>query len=61
MAVPKKKTSKARRDQRRSHHAIQPAGQSVCPECGERKRPHHVCQSCGFYRDRQVVAVAEED
>ena len=61
MAVPKKKTSKARRDQRRAHHGIQPANLSTCPECGERKRPHHVCQSCGTYRDRQVVAVAEED
>lgn len=61
MAVPKKKTSKSRRDQRRSHHAVQPQSLSVCGECGERKRPHHVCPSCGTYRERQVFATAEED
>lgn len=61
MAVPKKKTSKSRRDQRRSHHGVSPTNLGTCPECGERKRPHHVCTSCGTYRDRQVIAVAEED
>ncbi|HKJ88510.1 MAG TPA: 50S ribosomal protein L32 [Gammaproteobacteria bacterium] len=61
MAVPKKKTSKTRRDQRRAHHGIRPDSLSTCPECGERKRPHHVCQGCGTYRDRQVLAATEED
>lgn len=61
MAVPKKKTSKGRRDQRRSHHGIRPANLGECPECGEAKRPHHVCPSCGTYRERQVIPVSEED
>jgi large subunit ribosomal protein L32 len=59
MAVPKKKTSKSRRDMRRSHHAIQAGAYNECPNCGELKRPHHVCGSCGHYDGRDVVAEAK--
>ena len=58
MAVPKKKTSKSRRDMRRSHHALSGDNVHECPECGEIKRPHHVCGACGHYREREVVDVA---
>jgi large subunit ribosomal protein L32 len=56
MAVPKKKTSKSRRNMRRSHHALAPAAYTECPNCGELKRPHHVCASCSHYDGREVVA-----
>ncbi|NBX73949.1 MAG: 50S ribosomal protein L32 [Alphaproteobacteria bacterium] len=56
MAVPKKKTSKSRRDMRRAHHAIKPANVTECPNCGEPRRPHHVCGSCGYYDGREVAA-----
>jgi large subunit ribosomal protein L32 len=59
MAVPKKKTSKSRRDMRRAHHALKTFGHMECPNCGERKRPHHVCTSCGHYDGREVVAQKE--
>lgn len=55
MAVPKKKISKSRRDQRRSHHALKAGSYAECGNCGELKRPHHVCQACGYYDDREVV------
>ncbi|NKB21145.1 MAG: 50S ribosomal protein L32 [Alphaproteobacteria bacterium] len=55
MAVPKKKTSKSRRNMRRSHHALTGDANVECPNCGELKRPHHVCGSCGYYREREVV------
>ena len=55
MAVPKKKVSKSRRDMRRSHHALQPAAMIECPNCGERKLPHHICGACGYYDGREVV------
>jgi len=60
MAVPKKKTSKSRRDMRRSHHAIQAGAYNECPNCGELKRPHNVCGACGHYDGREVVAQAQE-
>lgn len=58
MAVPKKKTSKSRRNMRRSHDALKAAAHIECPNCGELKRPHHVCGSCGYYAGREVVQTA---
>jgi len=36
------------------------ANPNECTNCGELKRPHHVCASCGHYADREVVAMVEE-
>lgn len=58
MAVPKKKTSKSRRNMRRSHHAVSANSYNECPSCGELKRPHHVCGACGSYDQREVVKSA---
>jgi len=55
MAVPKRKTSPSRRNMRRSHHRLAPAAHVECPNCGEQKRPHHVCGACGQYDGREVV------
>jgi large subunit ribosomal protein L32 len=55
MAVPKKKISKSRRDMRRSHLAITPVNSVACPNCGDSKLPHHLCDTCGMYNGRQVI------
>lgn len=60
MAVPKKKKSKSARNMRRSHLALSANAHGECPNCGERKRPHHVCESCGHYDGRQVFAPGAE-
>lgn len=57
MAVPKKKTSQARRDQRRAHHALKGPNLIACPNCGEPRLPHRVCPECGHYKGRMVVSV----
>jgi large subunit ribosomal protein L32 len=57
MAVPKKKTTPSRRNMRRSHHALGANASHECPNCGELKRPHHVCNACGYYDGREVVEV----
>ena len=54
MAVPKKKTSKARRDKRRAQHGIQAPRLNECPTCHRPKRPHHVCPNCKTYKGRDV-------
>ena len=56
MAVPKKKISKSKRDMRRAHQALGSSAHVECPNCGELKRPHHVCAACGHYDGREVVA-----
>ena len=55
MAVPKYKTSQSKRDMRRSHHALKPTRGSTCPNCGEVKHSHSVCEACGHYRGKQVI------
>ena len=58
MAVPKKKTSKAKgRSRRASAWRIRPGGRSLCSRCGSVKRPHRACGNCGWYRDRQAIEV----
>ena len=54
MAVPKRKTGRARTHSRRSaNDVIATPARSVCPQCGEVKLPHRVCGNCGFYGKRE--------
>ncbi len=54
--VPKRKTSKARRDKRRSNvWKLEAPALSRCEKCGEYKLIHRVCGSCGHYRNREVI------
>ncbi len=59
MAVPKKKTSKSRRDKRRTHQKLTLPGMVECPRCHEPKLAHRVCPNCGYYKGRQVIAAEE--
>ena len=54
MAVPKKKTSKARRDKRRAQHGIESPRVNVCPTCHQPKLPHRVCPTCHTYKGREI-------
>lgn len=56
MAVPKRRTSKARKAKRRTHFKLEVPGMTACPECGEMKKSHHVCSSCGKYDGKEIVA-----
>ena len=58
MAVPKRKTSRARRDKRRSNVWKLPTPAfSRCTQCGELKLAHRVCPNCGFYKGKEIVKV----
>jgi large subunit ribosomal protein L32 len=58
MAVPKRKTSKSRRDRRRQQHGITPTASVTCTRCKSPKLAHRVCPTCGTYRDRAYEAAA---
>jgi len=60
MPNPKKRLSRCKKGQRRSHDALAKPGVSLCPQCGEPKRPHHICPSCGTYKGRTVLKKDEE-
>ncbi len=55
MAVPKRKTSKARRDKRRANWKLAIPGMIKCSQCGAFKMPHRVCKECGYYDGKEVV------
>ena len=61
MGVPKRKTSKAKKQSRiRSHKHALPALQ-VCAKSGAPKQPHRVCPSCGYYNNRQVLTISADE
>jgi len=57
VAVPKRRTTRSKRDMRRAQHDKVSAPNLVpCANCGEPSLPHRVCASCGFYKGAQVQA-----
>ena len=60
MAVQQNRVTRSKRGMRRAHDALTVANVNECPNCGELKRPHHVCGACGYYNDREVVASADD-
>jgi large subunit ribosomal protein L32 len=55
MPTPKFRTSSSKRNMRRSHDHLTPAGMSVCTNCGQVKKPHSVCEACGHYKGKSVL------
>lgn len=60
MAVPQNRVTRSRRNNRRSHDFLVAGNPQECSNCGELKRPHHVCPSCGHYNDREIIASSDE-
>jgi large subunit ribosomal protein L32 len=60
MAVPKKKTSKSRKNMRRAHDFLTVPSLSVCPQCKSPKMPHRACPSCGTYKGKDVAGAAKQ-
>jgi large subunit ribosomal protein L32 len=58
MAVPKRKTSKAKsRSRRAANWRLGEPPRSICPHCARSKTPHVVCPNCGWYKGRVAVEV----
>ena len=55
MAVPKRKTSRQRRNQRSSTWGLQMKSFSHCPNTGEAVLPHTVCLKSGYYKGVKVM------
>jgi len=61
MAVPKKKTSKSKRNMRRSHDALSRINVIVDKDTGEYRLPHHVDTSSGEYNGKKIVTEKTEE
>ena len=57
---PKQKQSHARTHKRRAHHALSSQNVVTCSKCREKTLPHRVCESCGTYKDRDVLGLSEQ-
>ena len=55
MAVPKRKTSKSRRNKRRSHHRIRDINIIEDKKTGEYRLSHHVDLKTGMYNGKQIL------
>lgn len=60
MAVPKRKTTKSRRNMRRSHHALGKVNVVIDPITGDYKLPHHMGFD-GTYNSKQVIIANKND
>ena len=55
MAVPKRKTSKSKRNKRRSHHKISSSNVIEDIKSGEFRLSHHVDLKTGMYNGKQIL------
>ncbi len=55
MAVPKRKTTKSKRNMRRAHDALKTENWVEDSNTGEAKRRHHIDLKTGMYRGKQVI------
>lgn len=61
MAVPKRKTSQARRNSRAAaNQNLTSPALAECSHCHELKLSHKVCPKCGYYNGQQVVVKKEK-
>ena len=57
MAVPARRTSKAKKNKRRSSVWSATAPTLVrCSNCTEYTVPHRVCDNCGYYNGKEVIS-----
>ena len=57
MAVPKRKTSKSRRNKRRSHHSIPSVNIVEDKKSGEFRLSHHLDLKTGIYNGKQILEI----
>ena len=61
MAVPKRRTSRSKRNMRRANHDKVTAPQLIaCANCGEPSVPHRACPSCGLYKGKKARDVGKK-
>ena len=46
---------------RRSHDGLGKSNVMECPNCGELKLTHHVCQACGYYDKKLIISSKETE
>jgi len=60
LAVPKRRTSKSKRDKRRTHDKLKLLSIVECPRCHSKKISHRVCENCGYYAEHEIIIFEEK-
>jgi large subunit ribosomal protein L32 len=61
VAVPKRRTSRSKRNMRRANHdKVSAPNLIACTNCGEPVVSHRACASCGHYKGRAVTPGSAE-
>lgn len=55
MPVPKRKTSRARKNKRFANKGIKVKAIALCQNCNIPLMPHQACVECGFYKGQKVL------
>ena len=59
MAVPKSKSSRMQRRQRKAANFYEGVQATYCPNCSAPLAPHRVCTVCGKYDGKQILDVKD--
>ena len=59
-ALPKKKHTRARRGNKRSHKGLTKINGFACSICGAPRIPHAACKACGEYDGKNFNSKSEE-
>lgn len=58
MAVPKRKQSKMKKNQRKAANRYEGVQATLCTSCGAALVPHRACKSCGTYKGKKTIEVS---
>lgn len=61
MPIPKRRTTRSSRGQRRSHDALKKLNLTTCSKCQETIKPHRICSNCGTYAGKQVLNMENKE
>ena len=59
--LPKRKVSRRRKNNRRSHDALSLKHLVRCESCNSYKPAHQVCPACGKYNGQTVFEIEDDD
>ena len=59
MAVPKKRTGKAKQASRRANWKATVPATTVCKKCGEVIPTHTICPKCGYYKN-EIISIKKK-
>jgi large subunit ribosomal protein L32 len=58
---PTHRISRSRRGKRRTHKVLRATHTTLCPNCGNPRKPHTACGECGYVRPGLTIKLSKEE